>query len=114
MVYTQKTPATLIMGVIFAAYGYAVKAGMLGGMLSYLKVTKHVDEMIAISLTAGVIGILIGLWQMFMSGKDGHGDYYLSTVGGALFLSSFHFYRRIWRVKIRKRPCISSEDKDGS
>ena len=34
-----------------------------------------------------------------------------ATVGGALFLSSFHFYRRIWRVKIRKRPCISSEDK---
>jgi len=86
MVYTQKTPATLIMGVIFAAYGYAVKAGMLGGMLSYLKVTKHVDEMIAISLTAGVVGILIGLWQLFLSGKDGHGDYYLSTVGGALFI----------------------------
>jgi len=38
-----------------------------------------------------------------------------AAVGGALFLSSFHFYRRIWRVKIRKQPCISSsDDKDGS
>jgi hypothetical protein len=31
------------------------------------------------------------------------------TIGGALFFSSFHFYERIWRVKIRKEPCLSSE-----
>ncbi|MBE9516623.1 MAG: putative sulfate exporter family transporter [Proteobacteria bacterium] len=86
MVYTQKTPATLIMGVIFAVYGYAVKAGMLGGMLSYLKVSKHADEMIAISLAAGAVGILIGLWQLLSSPSEGHIDYYLSTVAGALFI----------------------------
>jgi len=33
-----------------------------------------------------------------------------ATIGGALFLSSFHFYQRIWRVKIRKQSCISSSD----
>jgi len=32
------------------------------------------------------------------------------TIGGALFFSSFHFYGRIWRVKIRKRPCLTSKD----
>jgi hypothetical protein len=32
-----------------------------------------------------------------------------ATIGGALFFSSFHFYGRIWRVKIRKQPCITSE-----
>jgi len=32
------------------------------------------------------------------------------TIGGALFFSSFHFYERIWRVKVRKHPCIYSED----
>ena len=32
------------------------------------------------------------------------------TIGGALFFSSFHFYGRIWRVKIRKEPCLYSED----
>jgi hypothetical protein len=32
------------------------------------------------------------------------------TIGGALFFSSFHFYGRIWRVKIRKGPCLNSED----
>ena len=29
-----------------------------------------------------------------------------ATIGGALFLSSFHFYRRIWRVKILKQSCL--------
>jgi len=33
------------------------------------------------------------------------------TIGGALLFSSFHFYGRIWRVKIRKKPCITSEEK---
>ena len=27
------------------------------------------------------------------------------TMGGALFLSSFHYYHRIWMVKVQKRPC---------
>lgn len=33
-----------------------------------------------------------------------------ATIGGALFFSSFHFYGRIWRVKIRKKPCLYAED----
>ena len=33
------------------------------------------------------------------------------TIGGALLFSSFHFYGRIWRVKIRKKPCLTSEEK---
>jgi hypothetical protein len=33
------------------------------------------------------------------------------TIGGALFFSSFHFYGRVWRVKIRKQPCITPEEK---
>jgi hypothetical protein len=32
------------------------------------------------------------------------------TIGGALFFSSFHFYGRIWRVKVRKQPCLYSEN----
>ena len=27
------------------------------------------------------------------------------TIGGALFFSSFHFYWRIWQVKIKKQSC---------
>jgi hypothetical protein len=33
-----------------------------------------------------------------------------ATIGGALFLSSFHFYLRIYRVKILKQPCLPYKD----
>jgi hypothetical protein len=33
-----------------------------------------------------------------------------AAIGGALFVSSFHFYRCIWRVKILKRPCWPYKD----
>jgi hypothetical protein len=32
------------------------------------------------------------------------------TIGGGLFFSSFHFYRRIWRVKIDKQPCLYTDE----
>jgi hypothetical protein len=33
-----------------------------------------------------------------------------AAIGGALFVSSFHFYRCIWRVKILKQPCLPYND----
>jgi hypothetical protein len=33
-----------------------------------------------------------------------------AAIGGALFVSSFHFYRCIWRVKIQKQPCWPHND----
>ena len=33
-----------------------------------------------------------------------------AAIGGALFFSSFHFYRCIWRVKILKQPCLTHKD----
>ncbi|MDH5633646.1 MAG: YeiH family protein [Gammaproteobacteria bacterium] len=86
MIYTRKTPATLIMGIIFMAYGYLVKANMLDGLMATLKVEKLTGEMISISLAAGAVGIIIGLWQLLASPKEGSMDYYLSTVAGALFI----------------------------
>ena len=33
-----------------------------------------------------------------------------ATIGGALFLSSFHFYLHIYRVKILKQPCLPHKE----
>jgi len=33
-----------------------------------------------------------------------------TTIGGALFLASFLFYRRIWVVKVLKQPCLPPEE----
>ncbi len=34
-----------------------------------------------------------------------------ATIGGALFLSSFQYYRRLWLTKILKQPCLLSDKK---
>lgn len=33
-----------------------------------------------------------------------------TAIGGALFMASFHFYHRIWYVKVRKQPCVPSQE----
>ena len=33
-----------------------------------------------------------------------------TAIGGALFISSFHFYRCVWRVKILRQPCLPPKD----
>jgi uncharacterized membrane protein YadS len=97
MVYTQKTPATLIMGIIMFAYGYAVKTGWITGALSVVDPKgKHAEEMIAIATVAGVVGIVVGLWQLLISPKEGQLDYYLSTVGGVLFILMVAFIVKWW------------------
>lgn len=32
-----------------------------------------------------------------------------TAMGGALFLASFHFFQRIWAVKVLKQPCLPPE-----
>ena len=32
------------------------------------------------------------------------------TMGGALFLASFHYYQRLWMIKIQKQPFVPMDD----
>ncbi|TAN49746.1 MAG: putative sulfate exporter family transporter [Rhodospirillales bacterium] len=92
MVYTKKTPWTLILGIIMVAYAWAVQQGMMGEILEYLKTAKfigkpgHWGEMVMIPYIAGGIAIVVGLWQLLAKPREGNLDYYLSTVGGAAFI----------------------------
>ncbi len=29
-----------------------------------------------------------------------------TTIGGALFIASFHYYGRLWRITFQRRPCL--------
>ena len=86
MVYTKKTPAVLIIGIIMAGYAFLVQQGMLDGLLKMLHTSKMTGEMVTMGYIFGVFGIVIGLWQLVASPKEGHLDYYISTVGGALLI----------------------------
>lgn len=86
MIYTKKTPWVLLMGIIMAGYAFLVQQGMLEVMLKWLHTTRLAAEMVTMGYAFGAIGIVIGLWQLFARPKEGHVDYYLSTVGGALLI----------------------------
>ncbi len=86
MVYTKKHPALLIMGVIFIAIAYMAESGAMGGLIHYLHAKKYVAEMIGMGYAFGAIGIIVGAWHLMGSHTEGNADYYLSAVGGAIFI----------------------------
>jgi uncharacterized membrane protein YadS len=86
MVYTHKHPALLIMGCLFLLIGATVHIGLQDGLVEYLKITKYLGEMSGLAYGAGAIGIVVGIWHLLGSHKEGHLDYYLSTVAGVIFI----------------------------
>ncbi|MBI5613165.1 MAG: putative sulfate exporter family transporter [Gammaproteobacteria bacterium] len=86
MIYTKKTPWTLIMGIIMVAYAYLVKSGVLEPLIKYLGTGKLTGEMVTLGYVFGGIAIVVGLLQLAVKFKEGHADYYLSTIGGLTFI----------------------------
>jgi len=92
MIYTHKTIWTLILGIIMVAFGYLVQAGVLNPMIEFLHLAKFVGkpespgEMIILPFVCGIIAIVVGLWQFAVKPKEGNLDYYLSSVGGVMFI----------------------------
>jgi uncharacterized membrane protein YadS len=88
MVYTKKTPALFIIGLIMLAIWYLAYSGMMAGYIEHLggKKYKYLGEMLSLPLYFGVVAAVIGLWQMVGSHKEGHWDYYSSAVAGGMFI----------------------------
>ena len=86
MIYTKKTPWTLIIGIVMVVFGWAVSAGQLEGLIKYLKIDKHTGEMVWLSLIFGGIGVAAGLAQLAMPFRQGNLDYFFSSIAGALFI----------------------------
>jgi hypothetical protein len=86
MVYTQRSPALLIMGLIMLAIGASVSLGLQGGVIEYLKIDKMGWEMTSLSYVFGGIAVVVGLWHLLGRHVEGNLDYYLSAVAGATFI----------------------------
>ncbi len=86
MIYTQKSPALLIMGVVFVAIAVAAGTGAMDGLIGYLSAKKYAGEMVGIGYAFGIIGVLVGAWHMWGTHREGNMDYYMSTVAGAIFI----------------------------
>jgi len=88
MVYTRKSPALLIMGIIMLAIYGAYTSGMMEGFIGMLggKHYKHGAELSSLPLYFGVIAVVFGAIHLFGSHKEGNFDYYSSTVAGVIFI----------------------------
>jgi uncharacterized membrane protein YadS len=86
MVYTKKNPALLIMGIIFVAIAFLTDSGSMAGLIDFFSAKKYVGEMVGMGYAFGGIGVLVGLWHLVGSHNEGNLDYYMSSVGGAIFI----------------------------
>ena len=74
------------MGVLLVALAVATNAGMLDGLVDYLRIGKKTGEITGMSGFFGVVGLAVGAWHMWGKHEEGNLDYYLSSVGGAIFI----------------------------
>ncbi|HEB57186.1 MAG TPA: putative sulfate exporter family transporter [Gammaproteobacteria bacterium] len=89
MVYTKKNPALFIIGVIMLAIWYMADSGMLAPYIEHLaagKKYKYLSELTTIPMYFGIVAAATGLWQWFGSHKEGHWDYYSSSIAGGMFI----------------------------
>lgn len=89
MVYTRKSPALFIIGIIMLAIWYAADSGMLSSYLDHLaagKKYKYGAELTTIPLYFGIVAAAFGLWAWFGKHKEGHFDFYASTIAGGMFI----------------------------
>ena len=87
MVYTQRSPALLVMGLIMLAIGASVSLGLQDGIINkYLGIAKIAWEMTSLTYVFGAIAVVVGLWHLFGKHIEGNLDYYLSAVAGATFI----------------------------
>jgi uncharacterized membrane protein YadS len=89
MVYTKKSPALFIIGVIMLAIWWLADSGTMAPYIEHLangKKYKYLTELTTLPLYFGAIAAVIGLWQWFGSHKESHWDYYSSSVAGGMFI----------------------------
>lgn len=88
MVYTKKSPALFIIGLIMLAIWYCADSGILTSYIDHLggKKYKYLAELTTIPLYFGVLSVVIGAWQWFGSHSEGQWDYYSSSIAGAMFI----------------------------
>ena len=89
MLYTKKTPALFIIGIIMLAIWYTADSGMMAGYIEHLATAgkyHYESELKSIPLYFGIVAAAIGLWQWLGSHKEGHLDFYVSTIAGGMFI----------------------------
>ena len=88
MVYTRKSPALFVIGLIMLGIWGLQEAGILSAYIAHLGGTKYkyAGEIATVPLYFGIFSVVAGAWQWVGAHREGHFDYYLSTAAGAMFI----------------------------
>jgi len=88
MVYTKKSVALFIIGLIMIAIWYLASSNILASYIDHLggEKYKYYSELTTLPLYFGIFSFIFGLWQWLGSHKEGVFDYYLSTIAGVMFI----------------------------
>ena len=94
MVYTKKSPALLVIGLIMLAIWYTADSGLLAGYIEHLahgKKYSYLSELTTIPLYFGVTASVIGLWQLLSTPKEGHQRdlHHIELSGAKIHVSQF-------------------------
>lgn len=89
MIYTKKSSALFIIGIIMLAIWWLADSGTMAPYIEHLangKKYKYLDELTTLPLYFGIVAAAIGAWQLFGSHTEGQWDYYSSSIAGAMFI----------------------------
>ncbi|MDW3096108.1 MAG: putative sulfate exporter family transporter [Gammaproteobacteria bacterium] len=87
MVYTRKSPALLVIGIVMFAIWWATTSGLLAPVISFLLIDKkYSNELATLPLYFGLIAIVIGILVWGIKQKEGNVDYILGTAAGGMFI----------------------------
>jgi len=86
MVYTKRTVWPLIIGIIMVGYAYLVQSGQLAPVIKLLGTGRYAGEMLTLGYAFGGVAIAAGLWHLIAAPREGHADYYFSTIAGVMFI----------------------------
>ena len=83
MVYTRKSPALFVIGLIMLGIWGLQEAGILSAYLAHLGGAKYkyAGEIATVPLYFGIFSVAAGAWQWLGRHREGQFDYYLSTAG---------------------------------
>ncbi|MBN4080545.1 putative sulfate exporter family transporter [Beggiatoa alba] len=89
MVYSKKSPALFIIGLIMLAIWFLADNGFLAPLIEHLghgKKYKYAAELTSIPLYFGLIAAVFGAMEWLGTPKEGSWDYFSSSLAGGMFI----------------------------
>ena len=87
MIYTHRSPALLIIGLVMLAIWWLVTSDIMAPVIDHLAIEKkYSNEITTLPLYFGVVCVALGCWVWFSQKREGNLDYFMGTIAGGMFI----------------------------